>query len=56
MRSIRLRKHLTSQDFKGSIFLEVGSPEEATVLMAKELVHAGATLVRWCACVWLRWR
>ena len=46
VRSIRMRKHLTSQDFKGSVFLELGSPEEAAALMAKELVHEGAKLVR----------
>jgi len=46
VRSIRLRKHLTSQDFKGSAFLEMGSVEEAQALMDKELVHEGATLVR----------
>lgn len=60
MRSIRLRKHLTSQDFKGSVFLEMGSVDEAQALMDKTLVHEGATLVRHriasvvrFACVWL---
>ncbi len=60
MRSIRLRKHLTSQDFKGSVFLEMGSVDEAQALMDKTLVHEGATLVRRriasvvrFACVWL---
>ena len=46
VRSIRMRKHLTSQDFKGSIFLEMGSVEEAQALMDQTLVHEGATLVR----------
>jgi hypothetical protein len=60
VRSIRLRKHLTSQDFKGSVFLEMRSVEEAQALMDKTLVHEGATLVRRriasvmrFACVWL---
>ena len=46
VRSIRMRKHLASQDFKGSVFLEMGSVEEAQALMDKTLVHEGATLVR----------
>jgi lupus La protein len=46
VRSIRMRKHLTSQDFKGSIFLEMGTVEEAQALMDQTLVHEGATLVR----------
>ena len=41
-----MRKHLTSQDFKGSIFLEMGTVEEAQALMDQTLVHEGATLVR----------
>jgi hypothetical protein len=41
-----MRKHLTSQDFKGSIFLEMGSVVEAQALMGQTLVHEGATLVR----------
>ncbi len=45
VRSIRMRKHLTSGDFKGSIFLELDSPEQVQALMDKQLVHAGATLV-----------
>jgi hypothetical protein len=40
-----MRKHLTSGDFKGSVFLELDSVEEAEALMAKELVHEGAKLV-----------
>ena len=46
VRSIRMRKHLGSGDFKGSVFLELDSVEEARALMAKELVHEGAKLVR----------
>ena len=51
VRSVRLRKHLSSQDFKGSIFLEMGSVEEAQALMDKTLVHEGATLVRALHCI-----
>jgi hypothetical protein len=29
VRSVRLRRHLTSKDFKGSVFVELGSKEEA---------------------------
>ncbi len=43
-----MRKHITSGDFKGSVFLELDSPAEAEALMAKELVHDGAKLVRMC--------
>jgi hypothetical protein len=41
-----MRKHITSGDFKGSVFLELDSPAEAETLMAKDLVHDGAKLVR----------
>ncbi len=45
-----MRKHLNSQDFKGSAFVEMDSVAEAEALLAKELVHEGATLVRRVAC------
>jgi hypothetical protein len=51
-----MRKHLTSQDFKGSVFLELDSAEEAAALMAKELVHDGAKLVRARAACGRCWR
>eukprot|EP00891_Asterochloris_glomerata_P007077 jgi/Astpho2/7077/Aster-01913 len=42
--SVRLRRHLTSKDFKGSIFVEFASPELAEEVVKKELIYDGATL------------
>ena len=46
VRSVRFRKHVGSLDFKGSAFVEFGSPEEAAAFLAKEIMHEGVTLVR----------
>ena len=46
MRSVRLRKHASSLDFKGSSFVEMDTVADAEALLAMSLVHEGATLVR----------
>jgi lupus La protein len=44
VKSIRLRRHLASKDFRGSIFIEFSSKEEAAKVLEKELVHQGAPI------------
>ena len=45
--SVRLRRHITSLDFNGTAFIEMGSVQQAEALMCKgNVVHEGATLVR----------
>lgn len=39
-----MRRHVTSKDFKGSIFLELASDEEAAKLQKLSLVFEGAPL------------
>ncbi len=42
--AVRMRRHGTSKDFKGSVFVEFGSLEEAERVKALDLEHAGAKL------------
>ena len=42
--SIRFRRHSNSKDFKGSIFLELATPEEAERVRNLSLVYAGAPI------------
>ena len=46
MLSVRLRRHITSKDFKGSIFVEFASEETAkkVIQMSNKLVYEGAEL------------
>eukprot|EP00879_Flechtneria_rotunda_P012030 GHRR01012564.1.p1 GENE.GHRR01012564.1~~GHRR01012564.1.p1 ORF type:complete len:211 (+),score=68.44 GHRR01012564.1:1674-2306(+) len=44
LNAVRLRRHQKSKDFKGSIFLEAVSPEEAERVMGMQLVFQGAPL------------
>ncbi|KAL4447785.1 hypothetical protein ABPG75_005004 [Micractinium tetrahymenae] len=41
---VRMRRHLQSKDFKGSVFVEFSSVEEAEKVRGKELVYEGAPL------------
>ena len=41
---MRMRRHVSSKDFKGSVFVEFASPEEADRVRQLELVFAGAPL------------
>jgi len=45
VKSIRLRRHMASKDFRGSIFVEFGTVEEAKAISERtDLVFDGATL------------
>ena len=42
--SIRMRRHMSSKDFKGSIFIEFASSEEAQRVLGLSLEYAGAPI------------
>lgn len=42
--SVRMRRHMTSKDFKGSIFVEFENEETAERVLGNNLEHAGAPL------------
>ncbi|DBA95894.1 TPA: hypothetical protein ACH3X1_001428 [Trebouxia sp. C0004] len=42
--SVRMRRHMTSKDFKGSIFVEYENQETAEKVLGKSIEHAGAPL------------
>ncbi|PRW45723.1 la 1 [Chlorella sorokiniana] len=44
VRCVRMRRHLASKDFKGSVFVELASVEEADKVRALSLVFEGAPL------------
>lgn len=44
VKSVRLRRHLASKDFRGSIFIEFSSKDEAAKVVEKEVVHQGALI------------
>ncbi|RMZ53027.1 hypothetical protein APUTEX25_001146, partial [Auxenochlorella protothecoides] len=44
LRSVRMRRFLASKDFRGSVFLEFSSPEEAARVAGQSLVFQGAPL------------
>ncbi|EIE26293.1 hypothetical protein COCSUDRAFT_46027 [Coccomyxa subellipsoidea C-169] len=41
---VRMRRHLNSSDFRGSVFVEFACEEQATEVMSKSLVYEGAPL------------
>merc|ERR1711938_305709 len=44
VRSLRMRHHAESKDFKGSVFVELGSAEACARARALSLTHAGAVV------------
>ena len=44
VRSVRLRRHVTSKDFKGSVFVELADAAACEKLLGATLEHDGATL------------
>ncbi|KDD72045.1 hypothetical protein H632_c3956p0, partial [Helicosporidium sp. ATCC 50920] len=42
--AVRMRRHMSSKDFKGAIFVEAASVEEAQKLVGMSLTFAGAPL------------
>ncbi|PSC69422.1 la 1 [Micractinium conductrix] len=44
VRCVRMRRHVTSKDFKGSVFVELDSAEEAQRVLGLELMYEGAPL------------
>ncbi|KAI7838439.1 hypothetical protein COHA_007702 [Chlorella ohadii] len=44
VRCVRMRRHLTSKDFKGSVFVELASEAEAEKVRGLSLVYEGAPL------------